>query len=171
MSLIPGSGIPPGVGKGNPLQHSCLENPPDKGAWQATVHLDRKESDMTERTHPFLILFLVLCSSLSKHISQTIIVYTFVCLVSLSQSKIQFVIPGTMFNMFFNIKPSIALCLFNKWMNERSAFPVIGTNLGTKVYEIWPPCLVSSGEREVQYGVCAGRYPHGMVLMPVAAVY
>ena len=26
------------VGSGNPLQHSCLENPTDRGAWQATVH-------------------------------------------------------------------------------------------------------------------------------------
>ena len=23
---------------GNPLQYSCLENPMDRGAWQATVH-------------------------------------------------------------------------------------------------------------------------------------
>ena len=29
---------PPGEGNGNPLQYSCLENPMDKGAWQATVH-------------------------------------------------------------------------------------------------------------------------------------
>jgi len=28
----------PGGGNGNPLQHSCLENPMEKGAWQATVH-------------------------------------------------------------------------------------------------------------------------------------
>ena len=28
----------PGVGNGNPLQYSCLENPTDRGAWQATVH-------------------------------------------------------------------------------------------------------------------------------------
>ena len=30
--------IYPGVGNGNPLQYSCLENPIDRGAWQATVH-------------------------------------------------------------------------------------------------------------------------------------
>ena len=29
---------PPGEGNGNPLQYSCLENPMDEGAWQATVH-------------------------------------------------------------------------------------------------------------------------------------
>ena len=35
---IPGSGRSPGGGNGNPLQHSCLENPMDRGAWWATVH-------------------------------------------------------------------------------------------------------------------------------------
>ena len=35
---IPGSGRYPRGGNGNPLQYSCLENPMDRGAWQATVH-------------------------------------------------------------------------------------------------------------------------------------
>ena len=35
---IPGLGRSPGEGNGNPLQYSCLENPTDRGAWQATVH-------------------------------------------------------------------------------------------------------------------------------------
>ena len=35
---IPGSGRSPGGGHGNPLQYSCLENPTESGAWQATVH-------------------------------------------------------------------------------------------------------------------------------------
>jgi len=30
---IPGLGGSPGEGNGNPLQHSCLENPMDRGAW------------------------------------------------------------------------------------------------------------------------------------------
>ena len=38
MGLIPGLGRFPGGGRGNPLQYSCLENPMDRGAWQATVH-------------------------------------------------------------------------------------------------------------------------------------
>ena len=33
---IPGLGRSPGEGNGNPLQY-CLENPVDRGAWQATV--------------------------------------------------------------------------------------------------------------------------------------
>ena len=36
--LIPGSGRSPGGGIGNPLQYSFLENPMDRGAWQAIVH-------------------------------------------------------------------------------------------------------------------------------------
>ena len=35
---IPGWGRSPGEGNGNPLQYSCLENPMDRGAWQAIVH-------------------------------------------------------------------------------------------------------------------------------------
>ena len=36
--LISGLGRSPGEGNGNPLQYSSLENPMDRGAWQATVH-------------------------------------------------------------------------------------------------------------------------------------
>ena len=36
--LIPGSGRPPGVGNGNPLQYSCLEKSMDRGAWWTIVH-------------------------------------------------------------------------------------------------------------------------------------
>ena len=38
MSLIPALARSPGEGNGNPLQHSCLENPMDRGAWWAAVH-------------------------------------------------------------------------------------------------------------------------------------
>ena len=37
-SSIPGLGRSPGEGNGNPLQHSRLENPMDRGAWWAAVH-------------------------------------------------------------------------------------------------------------------------------------
>ena len=36
LGSIPGSGRSAGEGNGNPLQHYCLENPMDRGAWQAT---------------------------------------------------------------------------------------------------------------------------------------
>ena len=46
VGLIPGSGTYPGGGHSNPLQYSCLKNPRDRGASQATVH-GHKESDTT----------------------------------------------------------------------------------------------------------------------------
>ena len=42
VGLIPELGRSPGEGHGNPLQHSCLENPMDRGAWRATVHTGTK---------------------------------------------------------------------------------------------------------------------------------
>ena len=45
--LISGSGRSAGGRNGNPLQDFCLENPMDRGAWQAIVHGVAKESDMT----------------------------------------------------------------------------------------------------------------------------
>ena len=38
LGSIPGLGRSPGGGHGNPLQYSFLENPMDRGAWQATAH-------------------------------------------------------------------------------------------------------------------------------------
>ena len=53
--LISGLRRSPGGGHGNPLQHSCLVNPMDRGAWQATVHRVAKSqtqlSDSYTHTH------------------------------------------------------------------------------------------------------------------------
>ena len=38
LGSILGLGRSPEEGNGNPLQYSSLENPTDRGAWQATVH-------------------------------------------------------------------------------------------------------------------------------------
>ena len=38
LGLIPGLGRSPGEGNGSLLQYCCLENPVDRGAWQAAVH-------------------------------------------------------------------------------------------------------------------------------------
>ena len=46
---IPESGRSPGEGNGDPLQYSCLENPRDREAWQATIHGVVKQLDTTER--------------------------------------------------------------------------------------------------------------------------
>ena len=36
---------------GNPLQHSCLENPVDRGGWQATVHRVAKSWKWLKEQH------------------------------------------------------------------------------------------------------------------------
>ena len=49
--LIPGSGRSPGGGHGNPVQYSCLENPMDRGAWEATVHgVSRVRQDRAQQS-------------------------------------------------------------------------------------------------------------------------
>ena len=50
LGAIPGSGRSPGEGNGYSLQNSCLENPMDRGAWQATVHgVTRVIHDLTNK--------------------------------------------------------------------------------------------------------------------------
>ena len=49
IGSIPGWGRSTGGGYGNPLQYTFLENPMDRGAWQATDHRF-KESEITEET-------------------------------------------------------------------------------------------------------------------------
>ena len=42
-SLVPGSGRSPEEGNSSPLQYPCLENPMDRGAWQATVGVANRQ--------------------------------------------------------------------------------------------------------------------------------
>ena len=46
---IPGLGRSPGGGQDDPLQYSCLENPVDRAAWQATVHGVAKSQTQLKR--------------------------------------------------------------------------------------------------------------------------
>ena len=49
---IPESRRPHGEGNGNPLQYSCLENPMDRGAWQAIVHgVAKGQTLLSKHTH------------------------------------------------------------------------------------------------------------------------
>ena len=82
---IPGSERSPGEGNGNPLQYSCLENPMDRVAWWATVHVVTElettqqlgsskgvqraglssggsREEFNFQTHPVVGRILVLCS-------------------------------------------------------------------------------------------------------------
>ena len=55
MGSIPGSGRSPGVGNGNLLQYSCMENSMDRGSHWAHSTVSKK-SDMTEHEHTFYYL-------------------------------------------------------------------------------------------------------------------
>ena len=48
--VIPWLGRSSGGGHGKPLQYSCLENPKDRGDWQAMVHRVTLQRDTTEAT-------------------------------------------------------------------------------------------------------------------------
>ena len=72
VGSIPGSGRTPGEGKSNPLQDSCLENPMDRGAWWATVHVVTK-SGTRLRDYAYMqaweLGFVWKCWATSKFIS------------------------------------------------------------------------------------------------------
>ena len=51
MGSIPGSERSPGVGNGEPLQYSCLENPMNRGTWQATAHAGAALDTVKDCTH------------------------------------------------------------------------------------------------------------------------
>ena len=57
LDWIPGSERSLGEEIGNPLQYSCLEDPMDRGVWQATVHGVIKSQTQLKQlsTHPFTV--------------------------------------------------------------------------------------------------------------------
>ena len=59
LGSIPESGRSPGAGNSNPLQYSCLENPMDRGASQATLHGVAKESDTMKQMNMGISLILL----------------------------------------------------------------------------------------------------------------
>ena len=58
-SSTPGSGRPPGGGHGNPLQCSCLENPMDRGGWQAqSIESKRVRRDWSNLAHMHVYMYI-----------------------------------------------------------------------------------------------------------------
>ena len=68
VGSIPGSGRSPGERNSNPVQYSCLENPIDRGAWEAIVHRVA-ESDTTEATEHARIAKVKRCYRCDKSLS------------------------------------------------------------------------------------------------------
>ena len=51
---VPGWGRSPGGGHGNPLQHSCLESPMDRGAWWAAIRgVTKNRTRLSTHTHTY----------------------------------------------------------------------------------------------------------------------
>ena len=73
LDSIPGLGGSPGVGNGNPLHYSCLENSMDRGDWWATVlgvAFLMAEKEVTSSVliflNSFTILILLACPFLKR---------------------------------------------------------------------------------------------------------
>ena len=69
LGSIPGSGRSSGLGNGNPLQYSCLENSMDRGAWKAAVHgVANSQMQLSTHTHTVILLSdLFIVSSFSAY--------------------------------------------------------------------------------------------------------
>ena len=66
---VPGLGRFPGVGNGNPLQYSCLENSMDRKAWWATVHEVAKSWTRPNNQHTYTIPY----KSFSLHLKPRVL--------------------------------------------------------------------------------------------------
>ena len=66
-SSIPGSGRFPWRSKWQPLQYSCLDNPMERGAWQATVHGVTRDGHVLEITSPPSLIDAIIKSPDSFH--------------------------------------------------------------------------------------------------------
>ena len=64
--MIPGSGRSPGGGRGNPLWYSFLENPMDRGAWQAMVQKTLGRERVRHNIRISFVVYLVFQASLSS---------------------------------------------------------------------------------------------------------
>ena len=65
LGSIPVLGRSPGEGNGSPLQYSCLGNPIDRGAWQATVHgVTKSQTRLRDYHHIYLCVDVyIICAS------------------------------------------------------------------------------------------------------------
>ena len=67
VSSLTESGRSPGEGNGNPQHYSCLGNPMNSRAWQATVH-GTAESQTRLNTQAYILYTYVICVYIYMHI-------------------------------------------------------------------------------------------------------
>ena len=79
VGLIPGLGRSPGERNGKPLQYSSLENPMDRGVWQATVQ--RVEKSLTTE-----LLRALTCGHTHTH-THTLEITTFYLPLTINQHR------------------------------------------------------------------------------------
>ena len=74
--LIPGLGRSPRIGNSNPLQYFCLENPIDREAWWATIHVVTKSQTwLSEHAYSFPSMFLSKVT-FAKHFTNIMFTYS-----------------------------------------------------------------------------------------------
>ena len=105
MGLIPGSGRSSGIGNGNLLQYSCLENSIDRGAWPTTIYgVSKGQTQLSTHVlqvfirtswRTFMRTQFISCGKIP--ISDSSI--EFLCLISLA------------LKIFINLLPSVKFCL------------------------------------------------------------
>ena len=73
VGSIPGLGRSPGGGYGSTLQYSCLENPMDRGASQATVHgVTKSQTQLSKHTK---YNYIYICADTHTHIHTHIYIF------------------------------------------------------------------------------------------------
>ena len=86
-----------GGGNGNPLQYSCLENPMDRGAWQAIVHRVAKSQTWL------------------KWLNMTIIFIELIAILCIPSTVFRWSISASLFSIPYSVKP--LNCLWWLWQN------------------------------------------------------
>ena len=78
-----------GEGNDNPLQYSCLENPMERGVWQATVHgVTKTRTQLSDFTFTFGVFLGITCKSGIDDKTDKILQITKIdCFFSIFQSK------------------------------------------------------------------------------------